>query len=259
MVVRWHAFTPALLLILSVVILPGLAVSESESLEELEGGARTKATKLMAITGDSDFGDERTAWDKTYSRQDYVFGKDPADFLIRFVDKLPKGRALDIATGEGRNAVYLAKKGFQVEGVDISNVGLRKARRLAAENGVRITTINADLNRYKIRPGRYTVILNFLYLQRSLFPQIREGLQPGGMIVFENHTTDQLKNPKGETWEREYLLSPGELREAFSDWEIIHYSETNNGKDALARLVARKPESPKENAPAKRKSNARSR
>jgi tellurite methyltransferase len=204
------------------------------------GESRTRTTRLMELTGDSDFGDDRTAWDKTYSRKDYVFGKDPAAFLVEQVSKLPKGRALDIATGEGRNAVYLAKKGFQVEGVDISRVGLRKAKRLAAENGVKIQTTNADLNKYKIKPDTYSVILNFYYLQRNLFPQIKAGLKKGGVVVFETHTMEHLKNPGASSWERDYLLEPGELKKAFSDFEILHYSETNDGKNAIASLVARK-------------------
>lgn len=229
------------LLLLSACV-AGAAVSFAE--EEPEGpvreNAKTKSTRLMALTGDEDYGDERTAWDKTYARKDYVFGKDPAEFLVKNVEVLPKGRALDIATGEGRNAVYLAKKGFLVEGVDISVVGLRKAKKLAAENRVQIQTVNADLHTYKIKPGQYTVIMNFYYLQRSLFPQIKAGLKKGGILIFETYTVDQQKNPGGKSWEKEYLLEPGELKRAFADLEILEYSEKNDGKQAIASLIARK-------------------
>ncbi len=194
----------------------------------------------MHITGDSEFADDRAAWDKTYNRKDYVFGKEPSLFLVKHVDKLPKGPALDIASGEGRHAVYLAKKGFQVEAVDISSVGLRKAQKLAAENGVKIKTVNADLNKYKIQPNTYKVILNFYYLQRSLFPQIIAGLKKGGVLVFETNTMEHLKNPAGKDFEKEYLLEAGELKKAFAELEIIYYSETNDGKNAIASLIARK-------------------
>lgn len=214
--------------------------AEEDSEGPVRENAKNKSTRLMALTGDEDYGDERTAWDKTYQRKGYVFGKDPAEFLAKNVELLPKGRALDIATGEGRNAVYLAKKGFLAEGVDISVVGLRKAKKLAAENGVQIQTVNADLNAYKIKPDNYTVILNFYYLQRSLFPQIKAGLKKGGVLVFETYTKEQLKNPGGATWEKEYLLEPGELKKAFADLEILHYSESNDGKQAIASLLARK-------------------
>jgi tellurite methyltransferase len=205
-----------------------------------EESRRSRTQRLMAITGDSDFADDRGAWDKTYNRKDYVYGKEPDAFLVSQVDKLPKGRALDIAAGEGRHAVYLAKKGFQSEAVDISSVGLRKAQKLAAENGVKIKTVNADLKKYKIAPNSYTVIMNFYYLQRSLFPQIVAGLKKGGVVVFVNHTTEQLKNTNGKNYERDYLLEPGELKRAFSELEILNYTESNNGKNAVASMVARK-------------------
>lgn len=231
----------SLFLFLLLLALPATALAEEEPEGPVsEESSRSKTTRLMALTGDSDYGDDRTAWDKTYARKDYVFGKDPALFLVDHVGKLPKGRALDIAVGEGRNAVFLAKKGFQVDGVDISVVGLRKAKKLAAENGVKIQTINADLNKYKIKAGAYSVILNFYYLQRNLIPQIKLGLRKGGVVVFETHTVAHLKNPGAGTWEKEYLLQPGELKKAFSDLEILHYSETNDGKNAVASLIARK-------------------
>lgn len=211
-----------------------------EAAASKDDSRKSRTTRLMHITGDSDFADDRSAWDKTYNRKDYVFGKDPAPFLVKHVDKLPKGRALDIAMGEGRHAVYLAKKGFQVDGVDISDVGIRKAQKLAAENGVKIKTVNADLNKYKIQPNTYSVILNFYYLQRSLFPQIVAGLKKGGVLVFETNTMEQLKTPAGKDFEKEYLLEAGELKKAFSELEILHYSETNDGKNAVASLIARK-------------------
>ena len=211
--------------------------SDAASREE---SRKTRTQRLMHLTGNTEFADDRSAWDKTYDRKDYVFGKEPAKFLVEHVNRLPKGRALDIAMGEGRHAVYLAKKGFQVDGVDISSVGLRKAQKLAAENGVKIKTINADLNKYKIRPGSYSVILNFYYLQRSLFPEIIAGLKKGGVLVFETNTTEQLKNPNGKDFEREYLLEPGELKRAFAELEILSYTESNDGKNAVASLLARK-------------------
>jgi tellurite methyltransferase len=225
-----------------VVFLAGPSQGDEveESAPRDDSSRRSRTTRLMHITGDSEFADDRSAWDRTYNRKDYVYGKEPAPFLVRHVDKLPKGRALDIAMGEGRHAVYLAKKGFQVEGVDISDVGIRKALKLAAENGVKIKTTNADLNKYKIPANTYSVILNFYYLQRSLFPQIIAGLKKGGVLVFETNTVEHLKNPAGKDLEKEYVLEPGELKKAFSDLEILHYSETNDGKSAVASLIARK-------------------
>lgn len=192
------------------------------------------------VTGD-DSEEDRKRWDKLYNTRAYVFGKEPAPFLRDHIELLPVGRALDIAMGEGRNAVYLAKKGFQVDGVDISEVALQKSRRLARENQVTVNTINADLNHYAIKPESYLVIVNIDYLQRSLIPQIKRGLKKGGVVVYENLTVEQLKNAKGQQMRRDYLLEKGELRRVFSDFEILVYREANDGKEARASLIARKP------------------
>ena len=143
--------------------------------------------------------------------------------------------------GEGRNAVFLAMKGFEVDGVDLSEVALKKARRLARENKVSITTIEADLNTYTIKPESYDVILNIDYLQRSLIPQIKRGLKHGGVVVYENYTVKQLENTGGKALQRNFLVDEGELPKLFKDFKVIVYRETNDGKDARASLIAQKP------------------
>lgn len=193
---------------------------------------------FQALTGD-DSDSDKSRWDSLYSKhKGYVFGKEPAGFLAENLERLPVGRALDIAMGEGRNAVYLAKKGFEVVGVDISDVAVRKAKRLARENNVRIHTVTQDLNKYKIEPESYDVIMVFYYLQRSLTPEIIKGLKKGGVVVFETNTVDHLKYDK--TFNREYLLEKGELKAMFKDLEILKYRETDTGESAVASLVARK-------------------
>ena len=196
----------------------------------------TRLNYFQKLTGD-DADTDKARWDKLYSKhQGYVFGKDPVQFLVENLSSLPKGRALDLAMGEGRNAVYLAKKGFNVEGVDISDVALRKAKRLAQEQGVRIRTITADLNKYQIEQDSYDVIMDFYFLNRTLIPQIKNGLKKGGVVIFENYTKDQLKYDK--TQNKTYLLELGELKELFKDLKIIKYRETDNGKEAVASIVA---------------------
>jgi tellurite methyltransferase len=212
-------------------------------------GGETQPKGLNAyqmVTGDDQEGD-RSQWDALFSStKDYVFGKEPAAFVRDHLHQLPQGRVLDVAMGEGRNAVFLAKKGYRVEGVDYSEVAIRKAKRLARENGVTITTVNADLNHYTIKPDHYDVIMVIQYLQRSLFPQIRRGLKKKGVLIFENYTVDQAKNAaaKAQRIPKDYLLEKGELRKAFEDLglEIVYYKETNNGKEAVASLIARKTE-----------------
>ena len=192
------------------------------------------------VTGD-DSEEDRRSWDRLYQSNQYIFGKEPATFLARSLHHLTSGRVLDIAMGEGRNSVYLAKKGFLVDGIDISEVALRKAKRLARENGVSITPILADLTTYAIHSDVYSVMVNFDYLQKNLITQMKRALKKNGIIVFQNYTIDQLSNPGGGSIRRDNLLKKGELKSLFKDFEILVYEETNDGVHARASLVARKP------------------
>ena len=93
---------------------------------------------------------DQKRWDKRFGRKEFAFGEEPNPFLKKYIRLLPKGKALDIASGEGRNAVYLAQNGFDVDAVDISERGLKKAKKLARLKGVKIHTFPVDLDQYPI-------------------------------------------------------------------------------------------------------------
>ncbi len=184
---------------------------------------------------------DKLFWDKRYGTETYIFGKEPVEFLKEHVDILPRGKALDIAMGEGRNAVFLAKNGFDVDGCDISELAVKKAQELTSENGVTIHTFIADLENYKLPKDTYDVIACFYYLQRDLIPQMKEALKPGGMIIYETYTIENrergFEGPKNEA----YLLKPNELLDLFKDLKIIYYRElVLNNKKAVASLIAKK-------------------
>ena len=169
---------------------------------------------------------------------------EPASFLVENVALLPKGRVLDTAMGYGRNALYLAGLGFQVDGVDISAEAVRYAKRTARASGLSINIKTANLeNEYKIEKNGYDGIICFSYLQRALIPQIKAGLRRGGVVVYETFLVDQAlwgkpKNP-------DYLLEHNELLEMFRDFRCLRYREGIfvNGRDwrAIASIVAEKP------------------
>jgi tellurite methyltransferase len=165
---------------------------------------------------------------------------EPSDFLVENIRLLPTGRALDIAMGAGRNAVYLAKMGFDVEGVDISSEAVESALRLAGEKGVSIRAKTADLEReYRIEPQAYDVIICFNYLQRSLIPQIKQGLKQGGMVVYETFTVEQAQF--GHPRNPDFLLKPNELLDMFRDLFCRHYREgIIENRKAVASLIAQK-------------------
>ena len=182
---------------------------------------------------------DKIRWDKKYATKKYLFGREAIPFLQDHVDLLPKGHVLDLAMGEGRNSVYLATKGFQVTGVDISAEGLKKAATLAAELGVTITTVVADLESYEIPANSFDVIICTYYLQRDLFPKIAAALKSGGMALIETNTMDHLQyRPR---FNKAYLLKPNELLTMLPGLRIVRYQEVDTGQAAFASILAQKP------------------
>ncbi|MCH8551143.1 MAG: class I SAM-dependent methyltransferase [Natronospirillum sp.] len=160
-------------------------------------------------------------WNERYSTQEYAYGKEPNDFLRRTADDILPGDVLCIGEGEGRNAVFLAQLGFNVTAVDLSEVGLAKAQRLAAERGVTITTIQADLADYVIEPGRWSAIVSiFCHLppeiRLPLHRKVVAGLQPGGTLVYESYHPEQIERATGGPSDPALLPDLGQLREELS-------------------------------------------
>ena len=188
---------------------------------------------------------DQKRWDKRFRGEGFAFGKEANPFLKKHITLLPKGKALDLAAGEGRNAVFLARHGFEVEAVDISQMGLRKAQKLAEEMGVKIHALAGDLDTYPIERGKYDLITNFYFLRRSLIPKIKKGLKEGGMVIFETYLLEQRKLGTGGPKNPKYFLKPNELLQRFKDFRILFYREgifREGGKrKAIASLIAQKP------------------
>jgi tellurite methyltransferase len=181
-------------------------------------------------------------WNARY-RQDERYPGDipPRRFLVEHADRLPqRGLALDAAMGLGGNADFLLERGLRVVGVDISWVAARQARARLP----RLMAVVADLTQFRLPDEHFDVILNFYYLQRDIWAHYRRALRPGGILVIETlmqemHTIRPDIDPR-------FLLYPGELQAAFSDWEILAYQEgwvetvTRHPK-AVASLIASRP------------------
>jgi tellurite methyltransferase len=155
----------------------------------------------------------------------YAYDPDPSLYLIENMDLLPtKGRALDIAMGEGRNALYLAGSGFEVEGVDRAPEAVGKALQVARENGLTIIGSVGDLEKdYHIAEDHYDLIICFNYLQRSLAPKIIAGLKKGGFLVYETYLIDQKRfsHPRNP----DFLLGHNELLSLFRELRVLRYRE----------------------------------
>jgi SAM-dependent methyltransferase len=157
-------------------------------------------------------------WNNRYAAADFVFGTAPNEFLRAWANAIPAGPVLCLGEGEGRNAAFLAGRGHAVTAVDQSAVGLDKARRLAVDRGVALTTVVADLADYPIAPGAWAGIVSiFLHLppplRRRLFAAAAVGLQPGGVLILEAYTPDQVQHRTGgPVTTPELLVSLAQLR-----------------------------------------------
>ena len=194
-------------------------------------------------------------WDERYSRGEHAT-LEPSRLLVRAVEIFASHaggespgsrRALDLACGAGRHAIFLAERGFVVTAVDSSAVGVQLTRERGRERGIWLDARVADLEggEFPIAPDSYDLICDFYYLQRDLFPSIRDGVRRGGLFVAAIHLTDD--DPEVKPMNPDFLLHPGELREEFRDWNILHYEETaGHDGDAgehtrrSAELIARK-------------------
>ncbi|MBP1712389.1 MAG: hypothetical protein H6Q42_592, partial [Deltaproteobacteria bacterium] len=187
---------------------------------------------------------DQKRWDQKYQGEEFAYGKKPNAFLKIHLGSLKKGVALDLASGEGRNAVFLAQAGWKMDAVDISPVGLRKARKLAKEAGVKINFLQADLDSYPIARGKYDLIMVLYFWNRRLLPQIKRGLKNGGRILFETYTLETLLRGLQGPREAKYLLKANELLDLFRDFRVLFYREgifrEGGRRKAIASLIAEK-------------------
>ncbi len=187
--------------------------------------------------------DDKNRWNKRYNTGEYLYGKEPLKFLKDKLNILVRGKALVLAMGEGRNAIFLARNGFNVDGCDISEKAIEKANLFARESGVTLNAFVADLEEYKIPADKYDLITCFYYTQRDLIPQIKDGLKKGGLVMFETYSIDQLKYGKDAPGPKNpaYLLKHNELLDSFRDFRIIYYREAEIAENkSVVSLIAQK-------------------
>jgi SAM-dependent methyltransferase len=173
-------------------------------------------------------------WDEHYSKPANL-DLEPAPLLVEVADMLPPGRALDLACGAGHNALYLAKLGWQVTAVDASAVAIRHLRRVGPRPALDARVADIEKHEFAIGPAAYDLICDFFYLQRDLFPRIREGVRPGGVFTGAIHLITPGHNPA-------FALHSGDLREEFAGWKILYYSEAAEPGHTRpsARIIARR-------------------
>lgn len=195
-------------------------------------------------------------WDQRYKEEGFAYGTAPNDFLKAEYSKIPKGgKILCLAEGEGRNAVFLAKQGYSVTAVDQSVVGLEKAQDFAAENGVEITTVVADLADYDLGTEAWDGIVSIAahvppQLRKDLHGQVIKALKAGGVFILEGYTEQQIEaegvgGPPAS--QKQLFMSLDELKIELNGLDFVvgaeverHISEGkyHQGKSAVVQVVA---------------------
>lgn len=190
--------------------------------------------------------DSRSKWNTLWLEKAGT-GWEPDPWLLRVLPLLPPGRALDVACGKGRNALYLASRGYSVTAVDISDEALAQLGREAAGRHLSVTAWQTDLESdLRLPTGEFDLVINFFYLHRPLLPEMKEAVRPGGTAVVR--TFSSAGPFPGGPGNPDFVLHPGELPEIFAGWEILLHEEglePSRKGGGLAGIVARRPSNSK--------------
>lgn len=196
-------------------------------------------------------------WDTRFGQEEYVYGREPNAFLKEHHLVFPKhARVLSLGEGEGRNAVFLARHGYDVTAMDASQEGMRKLSRLAAEGGVLVSQRLEDVTQADLGKERWDGIVSiFCHLasgdRQALYARIREALKPGGIFLTELFTPRQLGYTSGGPKDADMLVERDELLAAFEGFEIVLAEEEivtldegpfHQGLGSVVRFIARRKE-----------------
>lgn len=202
------------------------------------------------------FANPAQTWDARFSTDDYIFGTAPNAWLTQHRDLLaPSSRVLAVADGEGRNSVWLAQQGLQVDAFDISPVGVSKATRLAQQSNVQVNYQVCGVDDFDWKVGEYDAVVA-IFIQfadpdtrATLFNRMKSALKPDGVILLQGYTPKQLDYKTGGPPNLDHLYTEELLRDAFGDMTLLELQAyeavlregtQHSGQSALIGLVARK-------------------
>ena len=179
--------------------------------------------------------EDRIKWDKRHRASSGEDTPPPSEFIERWIDRCPRGRALDVACGRGRNALFLAACGYEVDAVDISAEALSNARRTAQKSGLKLNWIVQDLDEPLCPDLPYDLIVMVRYVNLPLLASLTRQLKPGGILLCEQHlaTDAEVAGPSNPV----FRLKPQQLREAVRGLTILELKEClleQDGKRPLA-------------------------
>ena len=182
--------------------------------------------------------DDRERWNEKYSTdEEFELPDDPIPELARRIETLPSGRALDVATGTGRNARFLASEGYEVDAVDVSDEALDRAASAAEDEGVAVNWIRADIDDFEFEADAYDVITVSFFAALDRLPDLKEALAPGGVLVYEHHLRSSDEVDIGPS--DRYRYPSNHLLHACLDLTILGYEErTRPDREGRTQAVA---------------------
>ncbi|MFN8256578.1 MAG: class I SAM-dependent methyltransferase [Bacteroidales bacterium] len=193
-------------------------------------------------------------WNTRYKDEEFVYGKQPNEYFKKHLDNIPPGKLFLPAEGEGRNAIYAALKGWQVDAVDFSESGKEKAIKLAGENKVTINYQVSDLMEYQFPENEYDAV-GIIYahfhsaIRSKIYRKVANSLKTGGFLILETFSKKQLGKSSGGPQDSEMLNSAELIKADFKGFEIIQLTETkiilqegglHQGEAEVVRMLARR-------------------
>ena len=203
------------------------------------------------------FIDAKQFWNERFNKPEFIFGKDPNEYLVEQASKYlkPNSSVLCIADGEGRNGVWLAKQGMNVTGFDISEIALAKAHQFAADNEVHIQYSLCDTDGFNWQANSYDAVIGIFIqfadpeMRVRIFKQVHQTLKPGGFFILQGYTPKQLEYKTGGPSLIEHLYTEEMIRGLSQDFEVLELQCYENelsegarhtGMSALLGMVAKK-------------------
>ncbi|MEY3799381.1 MAG: hypothetical protein RLZZ406_682 [Pseudomonadota bacterium] len=203
------------------------------------------------------FSDATQFWNQRFNKEEFIFGKEPNEYLALQTRKYlkPNNKVLCIADGEGRNGVWLAKQGIKVVGFDASDIALSKAKQFAKDNQVEVKYSFSDTDSFDWQENEYDAVIAIFIqfadpaMRERIFKQVHQALKPAGILILQGYTPKQLEYKTGGPSLIEHLYTEQMIRDLTQEFEILdlrcYEQELNEGArhagmSALLGLVAKK-------------------
>ncbi len=197
---------------------------------------------------------QRELWNKKFSKEEYLYGKEENEFLSCEYKNFSKASSLLCAgEGEGRNAVFLAKKGFKITAIDASNIALEKLDKLALREDVKVNTLCIDLNDWIVKEKYDSCLISFLHLNKEekvkILRKIENSLEKDAFLLMEVFSKKQLNYSSGGPKDEDLLYSIKEIKDAFLNCTFHKLEELevsldegrgHQGKASVIRVIAQK-------------------